>query len=190
MKLRALLAGAALVGVLGITACSSGALPENNEGNYNGERLVDSVTRSTRNTRNTRNVTDNARGLGHNYQNDGVRHNNTRNTRGLGNTVNHTFDYTNDTTNRDYVNNRAHRNLRVDEANIALRDGDCRTVPCTAVEGEVQPITPEVPVKPSTRPQPAPETDNGNDGNEAENTTPEPKPVPAKKVPSVQRVMK
>ncbi|MCL2364665.1 MAG: hypothetical protein FWC71_08390 [Defluviitaleaceae bacterium] len=47
MKYRNVLATAALLGMLAVTGCSRGALPENNEANYNGERLVRSVSRHT-----------------------------------------------------------------------------------------------------------------------------------------------
>ncbi|MCL2602880.1 MAG: hypothetical protein FWD90_00205 [Defluviitaleaceae bacterium] len=44
MKYRKTLAATALIGLMAITGCSRGAFPENNEANYNGERLVRSVT--------------------------------------------------------------------------------------------------------------------------------------------------
>jgi len=47
MKYRNVLAATAMLGMLAVTGCSRGALPENNEANYNGERLVRSVSRHT-----------------------------------------------------------------------------------------------------------------------------------------------
>ncbi|MCL2499653.1 MAG: hypothetical protein FWE90_04860 [Defluviitaleaceae bacterium] len=103
MKYRKTLAATALIGLMAITGCSRGAFPENNEANYNGERLVRSVTRNAdgytgynRNMRNTRGftrnlnrqtdryTTDNTYGLNQN-RHTGVRSNNhyNRSTRGL-----------------------------------------------------------------------------------------------------------
>ena len=211
MKYRTIFAAAALAGLMSITACSTGALSENNEGNYNGERLVDSVTRTTRGQTN-RNITENNRGLNHHRYDGATRTQTTyeRNTRGLNGAVNHTFDYKNDL-NRGYVNDRAHR---LNAGELALnndRFDDCRTVPCAAIDNdetasrvsefmntrrnrnaEPQPITPEVPVQPGTLPAPAPETDNNetDNGENEVNTTPEPTPVPAGKGATVERIMK
>ena len=52
MKYRNVLATTALLGMLAVTGCSRGALPENNEANYNGERLVRSVSRHTHDVEN------------------------------------------------------------------------------------------------------------------------------------------
>lgn len=150
MKYRNVLAGAALVGMMAITGCSSGAYPENNEGNRNGERLVESVTRNadgyegnrtrgftrgfTRNANNRserRNITRNSQTTrninGLNRSNTHTnraynRANNRNNTRGLAPAA-HTFEY---------ETNRNHRYL----GNDITMDTNAyeQTVPVIAME--------------------------------------------------------
>ena len=133
MKYRNVLATAAVLGMLAVTGCSRGALPENNEANYNGERLVRSVSRHTHEMENrVENAAENTtrgftRGINRNRQNrhSGIRTNevttnesiNTgqinrhqrttpmnRNTRGL----NRTTENYHDVNNRDFANEGRH----------------------------------------------------------------------------------
>jgi hypothetical protein len=135
MKYRKTLATTALIGLMAITGCSRGALPENNEGNYNGERLVSSVTRRadgmannynrgttrgfTRNMNRSHNVNNNRginNNLGINNNTRGLSQNRYNGVRGdLG--YNHTNRYTNNqnvtrNTNRNVTRN-ANRNNRI-----------------------------------------------------------------------------
>ena len=130
MKYRNVLAATAMLGMLAVTGCSRGALPQNNEANYNGERLVRSVSRHTHEMENrvenaaerttrgfTRGINRNRHNAG-NHQNrySGIRnsqgtngaemnrHNRTnpinRNTRGL----NRTTEGYREETRRNYAN--------------------------------------------------------------------------------------
>lgn len=204
MKYRSILGGIALIGLVAVTGCSRGALHENNEGNYNGERLVRSITRNADGEYGNRATRGFTRGMNRN-----TRHNydNRRNDTGLG------------TQNRDYLNSRTHRAdrdyLAGDLALNCRGDNDC-IVPAMAVDNEEanaisdffafrrnrQPeATPEVPA-PAPQVTPAvPEgatdeveinTEHDVTEEEYEETEaqPEPTPVPAKQGTSVERLMK
>ncbi|MCL2202711.1 MAG: hypothetical protein FWB88_02050 [Defluviitaleaceae bacterium] len=163
MKYRKMLAATALVGLMGITACSTGAYPENNEANYNGERLVRSVTRradsfdggnsvdGTNRTRGftrniSRNANRNARGLGQNRH--GTRNYNSHNRHNRHNRdgrMGHTFGYNNHRANTNMAGrgsygmelNRNSLNNRVYRNDISYNDLDGRfdqTVPVVAID--------------------------------------------------------
>ena len=134
MKYRNVLAATALVGMMAVTGCSRGALPENNEANYNGERLVRSVSRHAHDMENraenaaertTRGVT---RGLNRNNRHyEGARQNrhtgirtnpHERNTRGLQRNHETRHNYANEGMNhaeRSRTNEHNRMNGRVNE---------------------------------------------------------------------------
>ena len=119
MKYRNVLAATAIMGMLAITGCSRGALPEHNEANYNGERLVRSVTRNADNNDRTGTHTRGfTRGLERNVHHERADYDGFRRDGATRDNLNRSFidrdvinsDYTNrDFTNRDHTN-RDHTN--------------------------------------------------------------------------------
>jgi hypothetical protein len=151
MKHKKTLAAAALIGLVAVAGCSRGGFPENNEANYNGERLVRSVTRRVddvsghnreynREHSRTRGVTRNdvtrssaprdnvtrstGRALNPETKRKARRYTATDNTRGLNNQRRYDAGRKEHTfeLNRDRVNSRAHRLDRTGAENITLND--------------------------------------------------------------------